>query len=246
MTRPASDVQQVLALHSQRLATAEIARRTGIPRSTIRYWLAKGPAYPRRPAGPCNPCAYISCVPQGPYAYLLGLYLGDGCLSLVRGGVYRLRITLDKKYPQIIDECRSAAALVLPNRVGQLDRPGCVEVYSNSKHWGCLFPQHGRGPKHLRPIVLADWQHEIALMKYPHLFLRGLIQSDGWRGTNRIGGRYEYPQYQFSNRSADIRELFGAACDRMGIYSRQSSQWHVAVARRRDVARMDLIVGKKR
>ena len=246
MTRPASDVQQVLTLHLQGVATAEIARRTGIPRSTMRYWLAQGPAYPRRPAAPCNPCTYIGSVPQGPYAYLLGLYLGDGCLSLVRGGVYRLRITLDKKYPQIIGECRSAAALVLPNKVGQIDRQGCVEVYSNSKHWGCLFPQHGRGPKHLRPIVLADWQHDVALTRYPHLFLRGLIQSDGWRGTNRIGGRYEYPQYQFSNRSADIRELFGAACDRMGIYSRQNGRWHVVVARRADVARMDLIVGKKR
>ena len=239
-------MQQVLALHAQGVPVAEIARRTGIPRSTMRYWLAQGPAYPRRASVPCRPCAHIGSVPQGPYTYLLGLYLGDGCLSLVRGGVYRLRITLDKKYPQIIRECRFAAALVLPNKVGQLDRPGCIEVYSNSKHWGCLFPQHGPGPKHLRPMVLADWQHDIALTNYPHLFLRGLIQSDGWRGTNRIGGRYEYPQYQFSNRSEDIRELFRAACDRMGIVARQSGQWHVAVARRRDVARMDLIVGKKR
>ena len=216
MTRPAADVERALALHGAGLTTAEVARRTGIPRSTMRYWLARGPLYPRRVAANCPPCPHLPLAPQGPYAYLLGLYLGDGCLSLGRGGVYRLRITLDKKYPQIIDECRLAAGLVLPNRVGQNDRPGCVEVYSHANHWGCLFPQHGPGPKHLRPIVLAGWQHDIAMARYPHLLIRGLIQSDGWRGTNRIRGRYEYSCYQFSNRSADIRELFAAACERMG------------------------------
>jgi hypothetical protein len=246
MTRPADDVERVRAMHAAGVATAEIARRTGIPRSTMRYWLAQGPRYPRFVAAACPPCPHLALLPEGPYAYLLGLYLGDGCLSLCRRGVYRLRITLDKKYPQIIEECRLAASLVLPNKVGEIDRPGCVEVYSHSKHWACLFPQHGPGPKHLRPIVLAGWQRDIALVKYPYLLLRGLIQSDGWRGTNRIGGRYEYSCYQFSNRSADIRQIFGAACERMGIACRQSGKWHVAVSRRPDVARMDLIVGEKR
>ncbi|HJV08334.1 MAG TPA: helix-turn-helix domain-containing protein [Acidimicrobiales bacterium] len=239
-------MENVLALCAEGLTVAEVARRTGIPRSTMRYWLAQGPAYRHRAARACPPCPHIAALPEGPYAYLLGLYLGDGCLSLARRGVYRLRITLDRKYPEIVRECRLAAGLVLPNKVGEIGRPGCVEVYSNSKHWGCLFPQHGPGPKHLRSIVLAPWQHDIAVVRYPYLLLRGLIQSDGWRGTNRIGGRYEYPCYQFSNRSADIRGLFGAACDQMGIASRQSGQWHVAVSRRRDVARMDLIVGEKR
>jgi hypothetical protein len=212
----------------------------------MRYWLGVGPAYADRASRACPPCGHIQDVPPGPYAYLLGLYLGDGCLSGVGRGVYRLRITLDKKYPGIIAECREAIALVLPNKVGVIDRGGWVEVWSYSKHWICLFPQHGAGPKHKRQIVLADWQRDIAILRYPYLLLRGLIQSDGWRGTNRIAGRYEYPRYLFSNRSADIRELFKEACRRMNIESRQSSQWQVAVSRRHDVARMDLIVGEKR
>jgi hypothetical protein len=228
------------------MTVSEVVRATGIPRSTMRYWLGQGDSYRARAPLECPPCPHIDALREGPYAYLLGLYLGDGCLSLTRRGVYRLRITLDKKYPQIITECCLAAGLVLPNKVGTLDRPGCIEVYSTSKHWACLFPQHGEGPKHRRPIVLADWQQDIAVTRYPHLFLRGLIQSDGWRGTNRIGGRYQYTAYQFSNRSADIRELFGAACAQMQIASRQSGKWHVSVSRRRDVARMDLIVGEKR
>ena len=28
------------------------------------------------------------------------------------------------------------------------------------KHWPCLFPQHGPGRKHERPIVLEDWQRD--------------------------------------------------------------------------------------
>jgi len=35
------------------------------------------------------------------YAYVLGLYLGDGCLSAA-GRTYRLRITLDTAYSEII------------------------------------------------------------------------------------------------------------------------------------------------
>ena len=49
----------------------------------------------------------------------------------------------------------------------------------------------------------------------------------------------------FSNRSADISALFTEACQRMGIASRPTSEWQVAVSRRHDVARMDLIVGEK-
>jgi len=33
-------------------------------------------------------------------AYLLGLYRGDGCLSVIGGGA-TLRITLDQRYPGI-------------------------------------------------------------------------------------------------------------------------------------------------
>lgn len=236
----------MFALHAAGVATAEIARRTGIPRSTMRYWLSHGPAFAERATLPCAPCGRTELAPPGPYAYLLGLYLGDGCLSDVGRGIYRLRITLDKKYPGIIAECRAAIALVLPNKVGLIHRGSWVEVWSYSKHWACLFPQHGAGPKHKRPIVLTDWQHEIALVRYPYLLLRGLIQSDGWRGSNRIAGRYAYSRYLFSNRSADIRELFQTACRRMAIECRPNSEWQVAISRRHDVARMDLIVGEKR
>ena len=54
-----------------------------------------------------------------------------------------------------------------------------------AKCWPCLFPQHGKGVKHDRPIVLADWQDAI-VDEHPDQLVRGLLHSDGWRGTNRV------------------------------------------------------------
>lgn len=48
------------------------------------------------------------------YVYLLGLYLGDGCISRGARDVFRLRIALDKKYPRIIAECAAAMEAVVP------------------------------------------------------------------------------------------------------------------------------------
>ena len=42
------------------------------------------------------------------------------------------------------------------------------------------FPQHGPGRKHLRSIVLADWQLELT-HAHPGSLVRGLIDSDGCR-----------------------------------------------------------------
>jgi len=119
-------------------------------------------------------------------------------------------------------------------------------VNAYSQHWPCLFPQHAPGPKHRRPIVLEPWQVRIGLESHPRLLLRGLIHSDGYRGANRIkGGAYSYPRYVFSNRSADIRDIFAAACGRVGIHPTQCGRWQLSVARRDDVALMDTFIGPK-
>jgi hypothetical protein len=185
------------------------------------------------------------------YSYLLGLYLGDGHLAKHRRGVLRLVITLDGAYPRVIAECQAAMSLVVPsNRVSvrARRRERAVDVSAYSRHWRCLFPQHGPGRKHHRRIELADWQRAIA-DRFPHRFLRGLIHSDGYRGMNTIKHpkkTYAYPRYQFCNHSADIRNLFCEYCDKLGIEWRQMNRFNISVARAGSVARLDELVGPKR
>ena len=80
--------------------------------------------------------------------------------------VWRLRITMDLRYPRINDRVCSALRAVGGHRVGVVRRSGWVEIGSYWKHWICLFPQHGRGARHLRRIELTDWQRALVTL-YP-------------------------------------------------------------------------------
>ncbi|MEV6287036.1 hypothetical protein [Kribbella sp. NPDC051770] len=115
---------------------------------------------------------------------MLGLYLGDGCLSEHRKAVFALRIACDDAYPGVIAEAAEVITSVNASRpVHRVQAPGCTHLVSYWKHWPCLFPQHGAGRKHLRKIQLLDWQREI-VADHPGLFVRGLFLSDGCRVNN--------------------------------------------------------------
>ena len=187
------------------------------------------------------------------YCYLLGLYLGDGCISAGRRAVYRLRVNLDLAYPAIVDECEAAIRAVAPgNRVYRLLRrsnyvqpaePSLVEVSAYSKAWPCLFRQHGPGRKHEREIRLRDWQ--LALVRsHAGLLLRGLIHSDGCRFINTGRGGWTCPRYVFNNKSDDIRRIFCEACDVLGLRYTFAPR-AVYVSRKADVALLDRFVGPK-
>jgi RNase P subunit RPR2 len=189
------------------------------------------------------------------YAYLLGMYLGDGDLVVSAGGAGVLRITLDVAHPNVVSECRAVVdAVAAPARARLRLKAGCnaVVVSCASYAWSALIPQHGVGRKHDRRIRLASWQHAI-VASHPGLFVRGLIHSDGCRTENRFSvalpsgrvGQYAYPRYFFSNLSADIRELFCDACDRLGVRWTQSNHRNISVAQRRSVAILDEHVGPK-
>jgi hypothetical protein len=243
----------VLALSAKGLNIFAISRETGISRTAIREWL-RG-RQPRFRGGTCLRCGDLRHpFPQligFQYAYLLGLYLGDGCLLRHPRGVYRLHVFLDSAYPIIAAECEAAMSLVMPaSRANCLRHPryNMLGVVSYSKHWPHLFPQHSPGVKHKRRIELEPWQ-ELIVERHPGRLLRGLIHSDGCRVVNRIRHpkkTYEYPRYFFTNRSLDIQRIFCDACDRLDIAWRQDGPWNVSVARREAVAIMDRHVGPKR
>jgi CheY-like chemotaxis protein len=178
----------VMALAAAGLNNCEIARRTGIPRGTVSDWRLGRRPHLDRTHGTCTVCrGEPSALPQAPYTYLLGLFLGDGCLAAHPRGVYKLRVSCASRYPELIRLCELAMTRVLPNRVGRVEEEGCTEVYSYSKHWVCLFPQHGPGRKHERRIELAGWQQDLVDLD-PRPLLRGLLHSDGCRVLNWVNG----------------------------------------------------------
>jgi hypothetical protein len=189
------------------------------------------------------------------YAYLLGIYLGDGHL-VGNGRSWQLVVSLDAAYEEIVEECHAAMLLTMPWRIPRLRTHAterCVRVASMAKAWPELFPQHGPGRKHERPIVLAPWQRDI-VQRETWQFVRGLIHSDGCRSVNRFkaklpSGRvaeYAYPRYFFSNLSADIRGLFCAACDRLRVRWTQPNPRNISISHRASVALLDEFVGPKR
>jgi hypothetical protein len=210
--RTEAEVNEVKALAAKGLNHCEIARRTGIPPSTVRQWaIGKVPGRKQRAtAAPWGTEQDRFSLPEFDYAYLLGMYLGDGCISAHLRGVYRLRIVLDMRYPNIIMECAAAMRRVLPMNTVHVQSfvsgNKAAEVHSYSKAWPRLFPQHGPGRKHKRQIALVDWQQEI-VGRYPKPLLRGLIHSDGCRVMNKSMG-HEYLRYFFSQVSDDIRTIF--------------------------------------
>ena len=233
-----------------------VSASTGITRSTLREW-RDNPEKVQAARAYCPRCGDAPTLPEprGDYAYLLGLYLGDGCVSVGGNsskGVWKLRIICADVWPGLIEECVRAIQAVRPtNRVLLQQKPGCQEVSSYSRHWPCLFPQHGPGRKHMRVIELQPWQ-QIIVTKHSGEFVRGLFHSDGYRGTNRVrrvlaSGEhwYEYPRYLFSNRSLDILGLCGAALDRLEVEWRYSRPDAISVAKREAVARLDAFVGPK-
>ncbi|MFI9649783.1 transcriptional regulator [Streptomyces sp. NPDC052040] len=245
--------RQALALVAEGRSLNSVSKETGISRYAIRSWRTRGEADP--PAGtPCPRCQDVPGPPENraAYAYLLGLYLGDGCISPHRRGVYYLRVVLDRAWPGIIDACEEAMRAVRPsNSVCRIGKQGCVAVTSSSKHWPCLFPQHGPGKKHERRIVLEPWQQEIVDAQ-PWEFVRGLIHSDGCRTINWttriVGGeprRYAYPRYFLSNLSHDIVGLFTDTLDRLGVEWTLANARNVSVARKASVALLDAHVGPK-
>lgn len=184
----------------------------------------------------------------GDYAELLGLYLGDGCISKGER-TFRLRICLDAKYPGIISDTKALLERCLPeNPVGLIrsrrEKMLVVSVYST--HLPCLLPQNGAGKKHERRISLEAWQMRL-LEDAPWRFLRGCIRADGCAFVNRTGP-YSYLSYHFSNRSPDIVELFTRACRLVDVEYRVTcwrGMFHLRINRRGSVGRMLEEVGVK-
>ncbi len=253
--------QRALTLLREGARNADVARQLDVPVGTIGSWwhydrARRGVCPGAKPEIKCPRCDGAPLAASA-YAYLLGLYLGDGHIcQYIKHRVPSLRITCADSWPGLMAECERALRTVFPhNSVCRARKDGCHDVKVTSRHLYCLFPQHGAGKKHDRPIVLASWQETI-VRDHTWPFIRGLIHSDGCRITNWtekvIGGerkRYEYVRYFFTNTSTDILGLYTDALDRVGVEWRPANQarraQNISVAKRNSVALMDHHIGPK-
>lgn len=255
--RSYDEYHDILSLWEIHRNKKKISRLTGIPRATVRDCINKFGSVAGLEAnglknmeinGESSIVHHLkkSDDPENlhaPYAYIFGMYLGDGSISQMKR-VHRLRIALDKKYPNIIQTCvTKLASLFLDNQVGIINSIGCIYVSLYHKHLPQIFPQDGAGKKHDRDIILENWQETI-VDQYPLEFLRGLYHSDGSRSQNIVNGR-NYPRYTFSNVSDDIRKLFTDTAEKLGLHWTTANARNVAISRQDDVAWLDERIGAK-
>ncbi|MFJ6660099.1 transcriptional regulator [Streptomyces sp. NPDC091377] len=251
--------ERALALVAQGHSLNSVSKQTGISRAAIRSWQERITPLPRMMPQPCCLCGPTPEPPadQATYSYLLGLYLGDGCVSPGMGRTgYFLRIACADSWPGLIDACAAAVEAISPGgKSWRVQAVGCTSVVGYSVHWPCFFPQHASGKKHERRIVLEPWQQQIVDAN-PWEFIRGLIHSDGCRITNwttrvvaGVTKRYEYPRYFFTNKSEDVLRLFTDVLDALGVQwtacPRSGGAFNISIARKASVALMDQYIGPK-
>jgi hypothetical protein len=241
----------VMRLLGAGLSDSKIAALTGVKQGTVRNWRRAGT--PPQTILRSELAASWAVSDATAYCYLLGAYLGDGTVC-VQKGVW-LQIVNDRRYRGVSEEILAAMAATFPGRSPRThpSSTGESDVHCVS-HPAVLraFPQHGPGRKHLRPIVLTDWQLELTQAN-PGSLIRGLIHSDGCRVINRFrtklpSGRvaaYSYVRYFFSNHSADIRQIFIDHCGLLGIRVTQSNHRNLTVSHRNSVAILETLVGPK-
>ena len=125
---------QAISMLRSGVSNAEVARKLNISKDTIGYWkhqdrrsIEPGPDRRRSTCPRCAPEEVT--LDRQAYSYLLGLYLGDGCIgngaAMRAKGVYFLSIACADAWPGLMDACEAAIRAVRPhNQVQRVQQPG--------------------------------------------------------------------------------------------------------------------------
>jgi hypothetical protein len=142
---PRATVEFAKALSDLGILDRENAAICGVSVAAIRHW-RRGDRRSGDEDRPRCPRCEGRPLDERAYAYLLGLYLGDGYLILGRRGVWLLSITCCNDWPGLMEQARLAMSTVMPaSKVFARAQTGCTDIKSTSKHWLCLFPQAWAG-----------------------------------------------------------------------------------------------------
>ena len=107
--------REALQLLEAGASLQSISRDTGITRSALREWRSRGGTFAPKLNCPCPRCT-SEPLPLAPYLYLLGQFLGDGCISRM-GRTWVLRIACCDAYPGINAETVAAIHALVANPV---------------------------------------------------------------------------------------------------------------------------------
>lgn len=99
----------------------------------------------------------------------------DRVVSLVAAGVSDREVSRITGIPRttVRDWRHGVREDTMRRRTSRGRCPGAHDVSMYSKRWVCLFPQHGAGRKHERPIRLEPWQEQFVAQDAEG-FVRGL------------------------------------------------------------------------
>jgi len=231
----------IIELYSNGLNKSQISKITGIPRTTVRDWINKSPQ--KFVDKIFNPLEFLTNEKISNYSYILGLYLGDGFINKCKR-TYRLRISLDKKYNSVNEMVKNCLSSIFNNKINVVKRGNCVDISLYNNNLPYFFPQHGKGKKYLRKIILTEWQNQILS---PINLIKGLIHSDGCYYNEKIKN-YTYGRFVFTNKSKDIIQIFCNALDILNLeYDVQKIDgiYRVRISKKSSVVKLKEMIGTK-
>lgn len=182
------------------------------------------------------------------YCYVLGLYFGDGYIDEGKY-IYRMRIVHFREDSSLIKETIRGYLSIFPGHKVQLVPAGdsrAITVYCYSNDIPKAFPNMiGKvGRKHENVVGLLDWQ-KVLISRYPKMFLRGLVHSDGSRYladscSKRI-------TYCFVNRSKEFRDHFRYCCSLLNIQPGPTDSAYdtIFVNRKASIEILDSFIGPR-
>lgn len=207
--------KEALSLFAENNNASQTASKLLIPRHTVRAWVAGGVTRDEDSKIATISPLEFNLEQKKAYSYILGLYLGDGCISKThKENVFRMRIILDTVYLTLNKYAIKNLQTIFPNNkvtITKVLNQNCVTLSVYSSLLPEVFPHTGLGMKHLRKIELTDWQKEIII---PKNIIQGLFHSDGsyYLTENR------YDTFAFTNMSYDIKTIYDTYLNKLGVF----------------------------
>lgn len=243
---------EAIRLFSFGYKIVEVSKLTGINRSTLSNWIVRNGRI-KKQIDTDIPLNYLMSFKDGfteqdkkDYSYLLGLYLGDGCIYKLKR-TEKITITLDKKYEKLNEYTINIFSRFFNKDSYIFDRSlhnrgNAIDVIHHSSHLSLIFPQHGIGKKHNRDVSLKSWQEsiidDISLVK-------GLIMSDG---TYYLDNQTNIKKYSFSNKSKDIIDLMKGLLIKLNIDFKlynKVSKYELVIHSKNQAEKLHNIIGDK-